>query len=215
MKQHLNRYTSLPIVLDMIWNNRIFLLDPSKWEDRNDAYFLAKYREIKELKSVLAICFSMSRERYHHWKVYSDGVAGACVKFDKDLLLREAKTDKNLRHGQVEYRSIEGLSKDPPSVDKLPFIKRLPYQDEREFRIIFESKSERLDTYPVTIRIDMIQEITLSPSIPDSTASTVIDIIHSKPELSSIRINRSTLLENERWKSIADDRQRFLAPGRK
>src|SRR4029077_11819212 len=69
----LSRYTSLPIALDVLVQKRITLLSPETWKDRNDAYFLERYREEMKLQSVLAICFSRHRETFHHWRVFSSG----------------------------------------------------------------------------------------------------------------------------------------------
>lgn len=49
------RYTTLPYLLDMLHNKRLTLLDPSRWEDKNDAYFLKTYKKERELKSVLTM----------------------------------------------------------------------------------------------------------------------------------------------------------------
>ena len=43
----LNRYTSLPIALDILVRHRVTLLSPETWEDRNDAFYLERYREEK------------------------------------------------------------------------------------------------------------------------------------------------------------------------
>ena len=75
----LNRYTSLPIALDVLSQKRITLLSPETWEDRNDAYYLERYRVKKELCCVLAICFSIRPETFHHWRVFSSGSAGVCI----------------------------------------------------------------------------------------------------------------------------------------
>ena len=40
----LNRYTALPILLDVLHNRHITLLSPETWEDRNDAYYLQRYQ---------------------------------------------------------------------------------------------------------------------------------------------------------------------------
>src|SRR5438045_1515201 len=80
----LNRYTTLPIALDMLAKKRITLLSPDTWEDRNDAYYL--YQQELRFRSVLAICFSMTSETFHHWRIFSHGVSGVCIEFDKARL---------------------------------------------------------------------------------------------------------------------------------
>ncbi len=80
----LNRYTTLPILLDILHKKHIMLLSPETWEDRNDAYYLERYRLKSKFRSVLAICFSLHRETFHHWRVFSNGSSGVCIEFDKD-----------------------------------------------------------------------------------------------------------------------------------
>ena len=48
----LNRYTTLPILLDILHKKHIMLLSPETWEDRNDAYYLERYRLKSKFRSV-------------------------------------------------------------------------------------------------------------------------------------------------------------------
>jgi hypothetical protein len=41
----LKRYTTLSSALDVLENKRLTLLDPAKWDDRNDTYFIELYRQ--------------------------------------------------------------------------------------------------------------------------------------------------------------------------
>jgi hypothetical protein len=54
----------------MLLKKKIILLDPSSWEDRNDSFYMEKYREMKRLKTLLAMCFTTKPETFHHWKVF-------------------------------------------------------------------------------------------------------------------------------------------------
>ena len=45
----------------------------------------------------------------------------------------------------------------PLKPDQLPFLKRYPYQDEREFRLLYQSKMETLPTFDVSISLDCIE----------------------------------------------------------
>src|SRR6187455_3028495 len=88
-KERLNRYTSLPVLLDLLSERRITLLSPESWEDRNDAYYLERYKDVRARKSVLAVCFSMRQETFHHWRIFSSGSAGVCIEFDRERLLSQ------------------------------------------------------------------------------------------------------------------------------
>jgi hypothetical protein len=67
------RYTNLASLLHILRNRRLTLLSPETWDDKNDAFFLAEYKRIKELKTVLALCIAVREETYHHWQVFSHG----------------------------------------------------------------------------------------------------------------------------------------------
>jgi hypothetical protein len=49
----LNRYTTLPSLLDILHKKHITLLSPDTWEDRNDAYYLERYQLESKFRSVL------------------------------------------------------------------------------------------------------------------------------------------------------------------
>src|SRR5438046_2646856 len=87
LTNRLKRFTSLPILLDMLVKKHLTLLNPRTWEDRNDSFYLEQYRNKKNLKSILALCFASCPETFHHWKVFSSGSCGVCVEFDKNVLL--------------------------------------------------------------------------------------------------------------------------------
>jgi hypothetical protein len=61
MTKFLRRYTNL------LKEQKITLLDPESWEDKNDSHFMSLYRKKKSLKSVLALCFTQASETFHHW----------------------------------------------------------------------------------------------------------------------------------------------------
>ena len=54
----LRRYTDLTTTIDLLSRKRLVLLDPAFWDDRNDSYFIGKYKEQIGAKSVLALCMS-------------------------------------------------------------------------------------------------------------------------------------------------------------
>ena len=60
----LHRYTSLPVLLDMLVNKRITLLDPASWEDRNDSFYVEKYKEIKKLAELANFIYIRQKGPY-------------------------------------------------------------------------------------------------------------------------------------------------------
>ena len=162
----LRRYTDLAAVIHHLHTKTITLLDPVTWDDRNDAFFMQEYKSELNAKTVLALCFAEESERYHHWRVFADGVDGVCIEFDKNRLLEALGEDDRFKHSHMNYMSINELNKYQPELEELPFLKRSPYQDEKEYRIIYVNKRRTLETKPINMEISWINRITLSPWMP-------------------------------------------------
>lgn len=203
IENRLFRYTSLPIALDILSKQAITLLSPSSWDDRNDSYYLELYRSKMKLKTLLALCFTRSSETYHHWKVFSDGIGGVCIQFNKRELLESLEPNEGIEFGEVTYPRIRDLQNMPPDLKSLPYLKRWPYKDEKEFRIIYADSDHESEALSVPFAIDSIQKITLSPWIPETVSKTVKDVIKGLPGCSKLRVSRTTLVENKVWKNIA------------
>lgn len=200
----LKRYTSLPSVLHMLRNREITLLSPATWDDRNDRYFMRKYKERREYETVLALCFTRANETYHHWRVFTQGADGVCVTFKKDGLLKAFnKYKKSIRTDIVSYKRIQDIKDFKPKVSELPFIKRQPYQDEREFRIVYRNEGEAMEAKGFQFDLKCIDKITLSPWMHESLAKAVTATIKSINGCSQLRVYQTTLLENEQWKRAA------------
>ncbi len=89
-------------------------------------------------------------------------------------------------------------------VRNLPFLKRSPYGDEREFRIIYESAVEAYDALNIEIPLACIERITLSPWIPSVLSDHVKSTIREIDGCRSLNVFRSTLISNEKWKALGD-----------
>jgi hypothetical protein len=196
----LNRYTTLPILLDMLWRKKITLLSPESWDDRNDAYYLERYQAERKLAAVLALCFSTKGETFHHWRVFSHGSSGVCIEFDAKKFLAPVGGDPQFRIGPVKYCRIDELERNPPPLDRWPFLKRLPFADEAEFRIIYECSDGPELSRPIDFDIESVRRVTLSPWMPKSVSESVVALIETIPDCSGIYVHRSTLIENGRWK---------------
>jgi hypothetical protein len=197
----LNRYTSLPILLDILARKEIFLLNPATWEDRNDSFYLERYRIRNRLEAVLAVCFTTRRETFHHWKIFSGGVGGACIEFNKARLLGCVRKVRGTRAKAVTYKVVGELRRNPPDLDQWPFLKRWPFRDEGEFRIIYETRRVGEETKGIPFEIGCIRRITLSPWLPRSVAETIKTIIKQIEGCGGIKVNCSTLIENAAWRA--------------
>lgn len=206
-KGYLSRYTSFPVLISVLREQTITLLDPSVvWEDKNDIYFLKQYQKKLALKSLLALCFTEAPETYHHWKVFASGPSGIRIEFNRDLLLAaidEHPLRRHLRASLVRYATVNKLSAEHPTTVDLPFLKRFPFRDKCEFRIIFRSKEKELKTLPIKIPLACIDRITLSPWLPEALAAPTIELLKSIPGCGDLGVGQSKLLDYKRWQNYA------------
>ena len=91
-----------------------------------------------------------------------------------------------LRHDAVQYREINELDRKPPEVDKLPFLKRYPYRDEVEYRLVYEDTSKKQ-----------------RPWHPKALRDSTVRMLQSFPGCGGLTIHRTTVLANARWKGHA------------
>lgn len=196
----LNRYTSLPVALDVLLQKRITLLSPDVWEDRNDAYYLERYRKEGGFSTVLAICFSQQGETCNHWQVFSNGLSGVKIEFDKQALLASICNMPGFRTGEMAYSLIRTVQKSKPAIADWPFLKRKPYQNESEFRIVYESKTDTAQVKHVSIDLSTVRRVTLSPWLPDSISDSVKRCIRNIDGCRHLKVTRSSLIENASWK---------------
>ncbi len=161
--EHLRRHTELPALIYLLRERKLTLLDPQSWDDRNDSHYLELYRQKNRLKSVLALCFTQTGETYHHWRVFADGSGGVCIRFKRSALLNATKAQGSLRHGAVKYLTLRQLRSRKVRLDDLPFLKRFAFQHENEWRMIYESATQRISSLTIDIPLSSIQRVTLSP----------------------------------------------------
>lgn len=199
----LRRYTSLPALLHILRHRQITLLSPTTWDDKNDAFFMSQYKKRKGLKTVLALCFSEASETYHHWRVFTSGSEGVCIEFKRDELVSAFDDVKSVHKRTVTYKLIKELKSFRPSVAQLPFLKRQPYADEREFRLVYVDAAEEVEAKGFAIELACIERITLNPWIPKALADAVKLAIRSIDGCAKMPVYQTTLLENEQWKRSA------------
>jgi len=199
IKPYLRRYTDISALISLLCKREITLLDPSSWDDKNDSGLLAIYQQKKELKSVLALCFTQADERHHHWGSTKGTPTGVSIKFDTSVLLKAVKRHVVVRCEPVSYLTMSDMKKRKKTLDveDLPFLKRSSYRDENEFRIIYESSTEKVKSLPIPIPLECITRITLSPWLPLSLRPSLTKVLHSIEGCAKLEIYRSTLVQNE------------------
>jgi len=198
----LRRYTDLPPLLHLLKSKKLTLLSPKSWDDRNDSYYLEVYKRKRKLQSVLALCFTEGSETYHHWRVFSGGSSGICIEFNKALLLSTLNGTTGIRSKEVIYRKLKELRAAAPNINDLPFLKRYPFRDEKEFRIIYEDKEREMETKDFDIDVHAISKIIMNPWMPKALFKTVKELIRDIDGCVDIEVTRTTLVDNEEWKRL-------------
>lgn len=198
--KRLKRYTTLPILLDYLERKKLVLLDPSKWEDKNDSEVIGSYKKKAKIKNLLALCFSYDDiETIHHWKTYANGTAGCCIEFDANMLLDIFEKTRGLRHQKVEYKKINELDKSIVfPIEQMPFVKRKAYECEKEYRIIWEGE-EMQEFFEIDFPLDSINKITFSQQMPKKVFDTIKNMLRATFNNPQKKIYKSTLYENKTW----------------
>jgi hypothetical protein len=198
----LSRYTTLPVLIDLLRRKKLVLLSPKKWEDLNDAVIMDEYKRRKGLKHLYAGCFVQNDETIHHWTAFSSGSSGCCIEFDRERLLRCVQKIAGIRVGPVRYRKIPELDDGTLRVADMPFTKRWPYRCEDEFRILFESANAadaKDGFFDIDIDLAMIRRITISQRMPEQVYETIKEYLKETCADPDQKVVRSTLYENKRW----------------
>jgi hypothetical protein len=219
-KEFLRRYTELRYVLQLLRTGKLAFLDPSTWDDRNDSHFLNAYRDAKKWRSLRAVCFTRVSERHHHWERFAtrgqkvsgetpkrrgEGRETVCVEFDKEKLLASFSGNAHIKNGAVRYSKLNVLEQHPPRLDRWPFLKRYPYRDEKEFRIIVASTTPTKAVLMLPISLGAIERIIIGP-YPDLGRREKIkqEILSVRVPRGPITVTKTTILDNLRWKKIVD-----------
>ena len=99
---------------------------------------------------------------------------------------------------------MRDMSKNIPSIEQLPFIKRKQYEDESEFRLIYKNRNKELKLKYIPFDLSSINRITLSPWLPLSISKTIKQFIWDIEGCENIEIIRTGVVDNRKWKNIAN-----------
>ena len=204
MEIQLRRYTELPYVMDYLHTEELALLNPASWDDRNDSFYIEEYARRSGAKSVYALCLADCAETYHHWRVFSNGSGGACIQFNREKFLAAISKIDSLRSEVVRYKTINELRQAKPTLDELPFLKRFAFQNEGEFRLFYKSNTKGRPIHRIQVPISCVDRVILSPWLPNVVSDRVKKTLKSISGCSKVKIYRSTLVENENWKKLAN-----------
>lgn len=202
--KYLRRYTDLTALIYLLTKRRITLLDPQSWDDSNDSHYLALYKEKRKLKTVLALCFTETDERYDYWRMFADGSSGVCIQFKRKELLNAVSKQSGLTSRKVKYVTLEEIRDMDLGSKDLPFLKRYAFKHEYEFRMLYESANRQVPKLDIPIPLSCIDKITLGPWIHPELFPHVKNLLCSIHHCETIKIRRSTLIGNEEWKTLGE-----------
>jgi hypothetical protein len=201
----IRRYTSIASVIDSLRRRQLALLDPQTWDDRNDRYFMELYKKHRKVTGLYALCAAQSAETYHHWRVFGGGADGACLEIKRLPLEESLSSDPRVRVGTIEYKLIVQIGKlRKDDRDKLPFLKRKPYEPECEYRIIAETTDPQASALSIPIDITWINRVYLNPWLPQPLFESIKQTIREIPGCDGMKVVRTTMLDNSRWKAAGD-----------
>jgi hypothetical protein len=195
-------YTGVEYMFKTVQNNTLYLTNPSKWPDRNDAKQLEAYRKEHGCSAVRVLCLSKNRDSLFHWNAIKEKPENRCfIQFYRPELLASLKNHKDIQFKKVQYQKIVEAQREvkskPLSIEKLPFLKRHPYRVESEWRIVWLGNSQD-KLKEIEISPKAISGVTISQDMKDSDFDScktqLIDC-----GLKSKQIHHSTLNGNENF----------------
>jgi hypothetical protein len=195
----INRFTTIPFVIDLLTRKQLTLLNPYSWEDYNDRVTMELYQKRMKAKSIYALCLTDQRETIHHWNAFANGASGCCIEFDMNTLLDCLKSHEEVKHDKVSYIKIPDLKNLKEDNHRLPFLKREPFLLESEYRIVALSDQPQKATLDIPLKIDSINRITISCKLPDTAFTSVEKLLANiSPDFKG-KISHSTLFNNANW----------------
>jgi hypothetical protein len=201
LRKYIKRYTRLSHAFDMLRRKKLVLPEPSTWDDINDQEFVRLYCEHIDAKSVFALCCTMGAERYHHWRVFTEGSTGICLEFKRRPLQAALNRMQGVTAAPVKYVKMDELNRSNGyRARDLPFIKRIGFSDEREWRILV-TNDDAGDLFEIPFEIDWVHRVVLNPWMPKDIAEETRRII--RPLLAKgVSIQSSFLTNSPRWKRL-------------
>jgi hypothetical protein len=145
----INRFTTIPFLLDFLLRKKLTLLNPSSWEDYNDRETVEAFKNRAGVSAVYALCLTYGNETVHHWNAFANGTSGCCIEFNPDKLFGILNGVQGVSHGKTSYMSIRNLR--DFSADELPYFKRLPFKPEKEYRIIATTNEPQKSAFDIEI----------------------------------------------------------------
>ena len=204
LSEYVKRYTTLEYALIAIKTQTLALPNPSRWDDSNDREFVNLYRRHIAAKSVYAMCCTMSPERYHHWRIFTDKkkANGVCIEFKREPFQKSLNRMPNVRAEPVKYVSLRKFRQTGSyETENLPFIKRNGYRDEREWRILLTSPKPQDTLFEIPFSLAWVHRVILNPWMEERDREAARQILKSLLE-KTVRVSATFLTNSAEWKDL-------------
>jgi len=198
------RYTTIPAVIDILRRRKLPLLNPERWDDRNDRYFMKLYKQHQRANGLYAMCGALVGETYHHWRVFSGGRDGACIVFKRRPLECYLQDVPNVRFKKIKYIKIKEVKELQADPYELPFLKRWGFRAEEEYRVIVETGERQEEVHMLNLELDWIDRIYINPWLPRPIAQSVIDTLRQLDGCEKLDLRFSRLTDSSTWKAAGD-----------
>jgi len=195
--EYLRHYTGFSNLIKILDSGKLLLSNPEKWEDKNDFASVNAYKRLTGEKEIRVLCFAHGPELVHHWFYFADK-DGCCIFFKNKKILDEIQKSKYL-HGTMKYYAKEDLPAaklNTFKMEAIPFIKRRPFECEKEYRVIWTGKSAGSKSVPAIPIKDCIDYVTLGPRFSESVREHVSKGLKEKYR---IKTKQSRILELKDW----------------
>ena len=208
-RMRIRRYMSIAALIDTLRREKLPILNPESWDDRNDRLFMRVYKNHTKAGGLYGMCAALSGETYHHWKIFAGGASGACLVLKRRPL--EAYLDNHEReHGtkimydEVDYLKLSEVKElSPHQIDNFPFLKRYGFKDEQEYRIVIETVAAQQPAIFIDCPHDWIDTIYLNPWLYEMQGRSLIETIKEMPGCKKLKIRPSQLTDSRTWREAA------------
>ena len=160
------RYMQFEHLLDLLSNYRLPLINPSYWEDKNDA--LSTKLSCKKDEIIGICCFTISgANSIYRWSKMAKNNLCVRVEFDRQLI--ENSLPDKIKLYEVQYKSKDDLDNGClQSISDCAFLKSTPYVQEKEIRLVMrctkdEKTNKKIVGYLEKLPTNTIKNIRFSP----------------------------------------------------
>ncbi len=166
---------------------------------------MSLYKQQLGDNGLYGLCAATCSETYHHWRVFTGTADGACIEIKRQLLERELVGLEGVCFGEVKYLLLEEVERlKTADLEHLPFLKRIGFAAEKEYRIIAKTVDAQQPAVSIDFPLRLISKIYLNPWLPKAIAESVTATLRGLPDCEKLKIQRSHLIDSGRWKKAGD-----------